>query len=99
MRAPDGGLSIQWQYDSCRDAPRIETDHRVEDMSEVELDANSDVRARRPKVQTGPTLEREVVDVADATVIQPEREFRVRQHKIIGIRAHAHTAHQRRARA
>ena len=44
-------------------------------MPDVELDANPDVWARRPKIHTGPTLEREVVHVADATVIQPESEF------------------------
>src|SRR5258707_320719 len=68
-------------------------------MSDVELDTNSDVWARGPKIQTGPTLKREVVDVADATVIEPERKLPVRQDKIIGIRAHAHTTHQRNDRA
>ena len=68
-------LSIQRQHNSRREPLRINAAYRVEDMSDVELDANSDVWARRPKIHTGPTLEREVVHVADATVIQPESEF------------------------
>src|SRR3954466_1013226 len=67
-------------------------------MSDVELDANSDVATRRPKIQAAPALNREIVYVADAAVIEPDSEFSVRKHEIVGIRAHAHTAHQRHDR-
>jgi hypothetical protein len=53
-----------------------------------------DVRKSKP----APPWSAKSLRSQDATVIQPKSEFPVRQHKIIGIRADAHTAHQRNDR-
>jgi len=64
-------------------------------MSDVELNPDSDILARCPEIHASSTLECEVVEVADAAVIQPDRELPVRQDEIVGIRADTQAAHQR----
>src|SRR5262249_30620163 len=98
---PIGPLTVQRKHDAGRHADWRKALDIVEDVADVHLGANADGAARYSlEVQAATALDREVVDVADAAVIETEHELGERQHGRTGIReAEAQTAHVGRHRS
>ena len=93
FRVPLLASPIQRQDDANRQPLGIERSG-VEHVPDVDLDSNADVGAG-PEVDAAPTLQREVVDAAGAAVIEADDELRIRQHPVVGVRAHTEPAHRR----